>query len=111
MTNSMNRADSFKCRTIRSLGPDLAESDRLPATLAEHSSTCLRCQAEVARYRRLRRELDSLGNENVAAPDTILPAVEMAIAAELEPETRPTSRVVATVAGATAARSGRSPRR
>ena len=100
----MNRAELLKCKTVRSLGPDMAESDRLPIALADHSATCLRCQAEVARHRRLKRELGALASESQAAPASVLPAVEEAILLTPQGElANATTKVVATVAGATAA--------
>lgn len=100
----MNRSESLKCKTVRSLGPDVAESDRLPIALAHHSATCLRCQAEVARHRKLKRELGALASDRKVAPARVLPTVEGAIL--VTPQAAPakaTTKVAATVAGATAA--------
>ena len=49
----------------------------LDATATRHVSTCLRCQAELAQYRRLLRSLRSLRDEPVLAP-TDLPALVQA---------------------------------
>jgi hypothetical protein len=102
----MLRSTNLKCRAVKGLGPDLVVASRLPAPLAHHASSCLRCQAEVARYRRLRRELGAL-SELERAPHTLLGRVEQNVwaeAAEAAGNGR-SARVAATVAGATAAAS------
>jgi len=104
LNTSMNRAESLKCKAIRGLGPDIADSDRLPVSLADHGASCLRCQAEVARYRKLRRELGHLAEDAIAAPERVAAAVELAVAAMPQTEpAKPTAKVVATAAGAAAA--------
>ena len=71
---------------------------------AQHAGSCLRCQAEIARYRRLRRELGSLAATTETAPSSILPAVEEAIWTEAPDHASFRHvRFVATIAGATAA--------
>ena len=104
MNTGMSRTASLKCKAVKGLGPDLATTDRLPAALAQHAASCLRCQAEMARYRRLRRELGSLAASTEPASPTILAGVEQAIASEArQHETTRHARFVATLAGATAA--------
>ncbi|NND03624.1 MAG: hypothetical protein HKN91_12635 [Acidimicrobiia bacterium] len=99
----MSKAEIIKCKTVRSLGPDVADLPRLPVTLAEHSSSCLRCQAQAARYRKLRRELGALSRHSSSAPVRLLAPVDAAIARTSQAEApKATSKVVATVAGATA---------
>jgi len=104
MNTGMSRAANLRCKAVKGLGPDLVEVNRLPAALAQHAASCLRCQAEVARYRRLRRELGSLATTTEPAPSSILPGVEQAIWTESENDTsHRNARFVATLAGATAA--------
>ena len=104
MNTGMSRAANLKCMAVKSLGPDLTDVDGLPAALAQHAGSCLRCQAEVARYRRLRRELGSLAATTESAPSSILPAVEEAIWNEATGSANHRhTRFVATIAGATAA--------
>ncbi|MCP3976605.1 MAG: hypothetical protein GY720_19135 [bacterium] len=101
----MNRSSSLKCKAVKSLGPNLAEASILPGPLAHHAATCLRCQAEVARFRRLRRELSSLADHIEPAPSTLVERVEQAIWADAAPigAQHHGAKVVATIAGATAA--------
>ena len=104
MNAHMLRASQLKCRAVKGLGPDVADSSRLPGPLAHHAASCLRCQAEVARYRRLRRELGAL-SETERAPQALVARVEQTIWADEDSEAvkRRSGRVMATVAGATAA--------
>ena len=101
----MNRSVNLKCRATRRLVPETLDPDRLPAGLAQHAASCLRCQAEMARYRRLRRELGALAAQTQPAPATIAPRVEEAIwGGDTEGRAgRHANRVVATLAGAAAA--------
>lgn len=100
----MKRAEALKCRTVRSLNADAVESGRLPATLWDHVSTCLRCQAQVVRSRKLRRELAALASEVDPAPASVLLVVEGAICMEPRHDVaKRSAKLVATVAGATAA--------
>jgi hypothetical protein len=46
---------------------------------AEHIAACLRCQAEVAAYRRILRHLRSLRHEHVPSPPGALAAVLAAL--------------------------------
>jgi anti-sigma factor RsiW len=74
-------------RHLRALVSCDAMSDELPLVvdgsrhpspaMAEHLRTCLRCQAELAGYRRLLRVLRSLSDEPVAfpAPDLVTEAL------------------------------------
>ena len=102
--STMSRSQSFKCKAVRSLGPDMADSARLPVALVDHSGSCLRCQAEAARYRRLRRELGALGEDSSSAPERLSVGVDLAVARIPQTEsTKTIAKVVATVAGATAA--------
>ncbi len=51
----------------------------LDAAATQHVSSCLRCQAELAQYRRLLRSLKSLRDEPVLAPADLPPLVQARI--------------------------------
>ncbi len=61
---------AVSCRTVSGELAALVD-DRTPATLApelaQHLGSCLRCQAELAQYRKLRRAMLSLRSENLAS--------------------------------------------
>ena len=98
----------FRCRTVTGFGSAAARAGVLPRPLAGHVASCLRCQTDIARYRRLRRELGRLAWRIDVAPRSIVPRVDQAIAPRLalaEPP-RHNARLAATIAGATAAAVG-----
>jgi anti-sigma factor RsiW len=64
-----------RCVVVRMRLPGVDTVDELGERLAAHAETCLRCQAEAARYRTLRRRLGSLSSDEVAAPATLVPSV------------------------------------
>ncbi len=64
-----------KCTIVRMRLPGVDSVDELGERLATHIETCLRCQAESARYRTLRRQLGALAGENLTAPETLVPSV------------------------------------
>lgn len=70
------------CRVVRLTAPsEGAPVDGVVRSrLGRHRSSCLRCQAETARYRRLRRSLAELEKITVAAP----PSLEHAVAGSLD---------------------------
>ena len=68
------------CLVVRSLAPS-AEATGLISRLDSHVATCLPCQAELARYGRLRRQLAALNEVIVPAPGNLVPTVGWAIAA------------------------------
>jgi anti-sigma factor RsiW len=72
-----------------------------------HLASCLRCQAEVARERRLRRRLAGLREVVLVPPDDLLEQIELALDADDERHGR-TRRVawVGGLAAATAAAAG-----
>ena len=72
------------CAVVRSLAPSNDVSD-LSARLEGHINECLACQAEMARYGKLRRQLASLAGVVVPAPAQLVDEVEAAIAAETDP--------------------------
>jgi len=101
----MNRPNNLKCRAVKSLGPNLVEASLVPIALSHHASTCLRCQAEVARFRRLQRGLSGLVDQIEPAPSSLVDRVEHAIWADTTATgaQHHAARVAATIAGATAA--------
>ena len=56
------------CWTTRLRMAGLDDVDDLSGRRAEHAVTCLRCQAEAAKYRRLRRSLAALAGVVEPAP-------------------------------------------
>ncbi len=73
------------CRVVRSIAPS-REIGALSTALDKHVSACLSCQAEMARYGRLRRQLASLAHVVDEAPEPLADAVVAAIAAGEVPE-------------------------
>lgn len=67
---------SWSCRAVRVLMPSLDQADTLRGPLAAHLGTCLECQAERARYRRLRRSLAGLPERVEEAPAGLVAAIE-----------------------------------
>ena len=97
------RPSDLMCRTVRGVGATAGGA--LPGPLATHVSECLRCQAELARYRRLRRELGRLAQRREVAPISIAARVDHTISPQLAVVGRPSqnARRAATIVGATAA--------
>lgn len=72
------------CAVVRSLAPG-ADVSALSRRLDSHLGACLACQAEMARYAKLRRQLASLVDVIVPAPGPLVAAVEQAIASGDQP--------------------------
>jgi anti-sigma factor RsiW len=72
------------CVVVRLLAPS-ADVSVLSGRLAAHVGGCLSCQAEIARYGKIRRELTSLAAVVVPAPASLAAAVGQAIASIDEP--------------------------
>lgn len=53
----------MRCDDVADLLPEAMDGTPLTARARRHVESCLRCQVEVARYRRLRRGLRSLRTE------------------------------------------------
>ncbi len=70
---------SLRCVAVRLSLPAMDRVARQEGRLGRHATTCLRCQAETARYRKLHRSLEALGQVTEAAPDSLLAGVEHAI--------------------------------
>lgn len=67
------------CAVVRSLAPSTDVSS-LSRRLEHHIGECLACQAEMARYGKLSRQLSSLTDVVVPAPGPLVDTVEQAIA-------------------------------
>lgn len=93
-----------RCWAVRSRLPSLEGPAALPAPLKRHAASCLRCQAEAARYRSLRRRLADLGTVVEPAPaslaDAVAAALDMPGLTEESPRTGATKTAVAAAAGA-----------
>ena len=69
--------ETVTCPVAEPWIPVLAGDDDLagvPATVTAHAATCLRCQADVAHYRRLVRDLRGLRGERLVPPQDGLAA-------------------------------------
>ena len=64
-----------RCAVVRMRLPGVDSVDELGERLSGHVETCLRCQAEAARYRSLRRRLGALPRNELTAPSTLVPLV------------------------------------
>lgn len=73
------------CRAVRALLPSLDDPDTLRGPPAAHLGVCLRCQAEAARYRRLRRSLAALPERVEQAPAGLVGEVAQRLG-EADPE-------------------------
>jgi hypothetical protein len=60
------------CETVSASLPALADGDDVKRRTRRHVVVCLRCQAEVARYRRLQRDLHALRRVPVAPHPSLL---------------------------------------
>ena len=98
------------CRVVRTFAPSQADG-RMAELLDNHVGSCLSCQAEVARYGKLRRQLATMADLVIAAPEPLAAAVATAIASgAMPPESASamthTARVVAAAGAAAAAAAG-----
>jgi len=98
------------CLVVRSLAPS-AETSVLAGRLEAHIATCLSCQAETARYGKLRRQLASLADATLDAPPRLVSAVGDAIsrgdsAADAGVRQSHPARVAAAAGGLVAAAAG-----
>ncbi len=63
----------MRCETLdRHLSATFEDPSSFQGELEDHVAACLRCQAELARYRRLRSELAWLRSEPVVEADGLL---------------------------------------
>lgn len=70
---------STSCWAVRMRLPSLEGDEQLGGRLGRHAATCLRCQAEAARYRSLRRRLAWLADETETAPTDLIEGVILSI--------------------------------
>ena len=63
------------CRIVAMRLPDIGDPSELGTRLARHTASCLRCQAEAARYRSLRRHLAELSTVTYQAPQGFVSSV------------------------------------
>ena len=69
-----------ECRTVAEVIPQFAAGDaEVDGRAVDHIEACLRCQAEVAAYRRILRHLHALHDEGIAPPVGSLAAVLAAL--------------------------------
>jgi hypothetical protein len=94
------------CRLVEERLP--SAEGRLPARLAGHAARCLKCQAEIGRYRRLHRALADLGRDMTPAPPDLAQAVADRLGEAAHHPASPATqlRSAATAAGAMAAAAG-----
>ena len=99
---------SFTCRAVRLQLPSMDDPSHFEGPLAGHISTCLRCQAEISRYRRLHKSLGILADEVVVAPPGLAVAVDARISGGPVALTEQPGRAhrVAAAAGAVVAAAG-----
>lgn len=62
---------SLICRLVSTVPPDMP----LNRVLRAHRETCLRCQSDFARSTGMSRDLSSIGDETMIAPDGLATAV------------------------------------
>ncbi|MCP4305176.1 MAG: hypothetical protein GY926_15045 [bacterium] len=72
------------CRVVRSIAPS-TDVAGLAKVLSNHVGSCLSCQAELARYGKLRRQLASLAEVTVQAPEPLAAEVAAAVASNGNP--------------------------
>ncbi|GMQ86733.1 MAG: hypothetical protein BMS9Abin07_2327 [Acidimicrobiia bacterium] len=63
------------CRLVAMRLPAIEDPSELGTRLGKHTASCLRCQAEAARYRSLRRHLAALSTVSYPAPEGFVPSV------------------------------------
>jgi hypothetical protein len=90
------RLRTAECRQAATRLPALAAGEpAIDERLGRHVAECLRCQAEVAAYRRILRHLRSLRDDETAPPTgAIADVLEAIAAASLEESAPGTSRIL-----------------
>jgi len=79
--------EAVTCGSVASLLPAMADGSEVSTVslaATRHVASCLACQAELARYRRLSRSLTSLRGFEVRPPDGSLEAVLDALDGHLD---------------------------
>ena len=69
----------MQCENLYDLMPDFVDLSALPADADKHVSNCLRCQAEMAHYRSIRRSLSEMKSSMVAPPTDLLSDILSAV--------------------------------
>lgn len=84
--NSTNRARALTtaplrtdCETFSLQLAGAVDGDELDPAAKLHFETCLRCQAELAQYKKLLRALASLRNQRLAVDDTLVNELLLAL--------------------------------
>jgi hypothetical protein len=72
LTALVRRRQAPCAEVALALPAHVAGEGDLDARLAEHVAQCLRCQAEMVRYRRMLRTLHDLRDDAPVAPSTVL---------------------------------------
>lgn len=65
---TVHRDRPLTCEAAAESIPALAGDERVPGRVAAHVATCLHCQAEVSRYRRMVRDLRTLQGDRLVPP-------------------------------------------
>jgi len=95
------------CWAVRMRLPSLEVGEELAGRLGRHTTTCLRCQAEAARYRTLRRRLAGLADLTYPAPaetvDLVVAGIGEPIDGDSSDREIPRTAVAAAAAGAVVA--------
>lgn len=71
----MTAEAAVSCADVVELLPAIERVEQLPDAPRRHVEQCLRCQAETACYRRMRRCLSSLAQHPVAGQSEVIPSV------------------------------------
>ncbi len=96
----------MRCEDLAARLPSLAEGPgSLEPDELHHVERCLRCQADIARYRRLRRAMVAMGAERLAVPPDLAAQVIAGLdeAGPGRPRHRSTGRRAAYLGGLAAA--------
>ena len=70
---------TVRCTIATAQLPGIVEGKGMRGRTAAHLASCLRCQAEAARYRLMARELRSLADLEIEAPTSLAEGVNVAI--------------------------------
>ena len=97
----------MQCDELSLVLAEVAESGVLPLAVGRHVESCLRCQAELAQYRKIRRAMSQLVGEIVQPSDDLLSELLEAVRPPAEVHRlRPGRRRAYIAAAATAATAG-----
>jgi hypothetical protein len=96
-----------RCERVRDLVPGLVDGSSVANRLTRaHVNRCLRCQAELAQYRRLRRTARSLEQERWVPPADLLDAVLAGLERAGDRTAARTRRAIALAGGMAATAAG-----